>query len=406
MPLPTPRRNEGHDKFISRCVARLKRDGEFESDSQRRAVCERQWQESDEEDNMARIEIDGIVGLDVLASDVREQLNNAGDEVELLISSPGGSVYEGLAIYNAIRDFRRNGGKVTARVVGLAASMSTYIPLAADTVRIEDNAVWMIHNPRMLAMGDQRDMQKAFDILTGVTSVLSKAYVKKTGKEKDEILTMMEEETYLYGEEIIDAGFADELEPAGEGAEDRSEAVAVAKTAVSDMEEKLRQQQSDSELNQAAALLKEQPAAEDRTGVAGKNEPASDAGNKREVPMDREQLKKEHPDLYAQLEKEFHEAGVKAERARVSKLRSYIEAAPDNTKVAEVVNTAIADGSTKDDVEAKLQVALMQGQGLAGENAPSVETEEETDTLSDEERSIMDHFGVSKDEYLAANKGA
>jgi ATP-dependent protease ClpP protease subunit len=111
-----------------------------------------------------KLNIDGAIGVDVFAREVREQLAAAEGPVEILVNSPGGSVTEGVAIYNAIRDYRRAGNQVTARVVGLAASMSSYIPLAADTVTVEDNAVFMIHEPSMIALGRKSDMgARCFD---------------------------------------------------------------------------------------------------------------------------------------------------------------------------------------------------------------------------------------------------
>ncbi|MFW5776818.1 MAG: head maturation protease, ClpP-related [Spirochaetota bacterium] len=329
---------------------------------------------------MTTVAIDGIIGWEVTAADIRASLDEAGgDDVDLLVSSPGGSVYEGLAIYNAIRDYRRAGGKVTARVVGLAASMATYIPLAAQTVTIEDNAIWMIHNPSMIALGDQRSMRKAADVLEGIANVIAAAYERKTGTERAELRAMMDDETYLYGEEIAEAGFADSMVPAGDGAEDRDEAVAIARAAVGRMEETLKKEADAEETEQIAAMLggvTMQEAEPDNPAVSGTpegNTPAREAGT-REVPMTKELLSKEHPDLYNALSAELEEAGVQKERARVAKLRSYIDSDPDNVKLAEVINAAIASGEAAGDIDGRIQVAIRDGGKLDGENAPSVET--------------------------------
>lgn len=348
-----------------------------------------------------RIAIDGIVGLDVLAEDVRAQLDVAGgEEIDLTISSPGGAVYEGIAIYNALRDYKREGGKINARVVGLAASMATYIPMAADTVSIEDNAVWMIHNPLTIAIGNQNDMRKQADILDGIAGVLASAYAKKTGKDVGDIRALMDEETYLFGEDIKENGFADSVEPAGEGAENEEQAVALAQNAVQHMEEKMREATDD--IDGAAAMLNIQ--AQEKPVVDRSAEPASEAGNKTEVPMNIEELKKENPDLYAQISNAGKEAGIEEERNRVRKLRSYTEAAPDNQKLAEVIDTAIDDGSTKDDVEAKIQVALIEGKKLDGENAPVVKNESEEEQISAEEKKLAEKFGLTVEEYRKHNK--
>lgn len=351
-----------------------------------------------------RINIDGIVGFDVLALDIRAQLEEAaGENVELLVSSPGGSVYEGLAVYNALRDYKREGGKITARVVGLAASMASYIPMVADTVSIEDNAVWMIHNPYSIALGDYREMKKNADILDGIAKVLGSAYAQKTGMDMTEIREMMDDETYLFGQEIIDAGFADQIEPAGDGAEDKDQALALAGNAIQHMREKLFAEPENENLEGAAAMLNIQ--AQKRPVVDRENKPASEKAEKTEVPMDKEKLMQEHPAVYNAIAEQAKEAGVQEERARVNELHSYIEADPDNLKLAEVVNQAIADGSTANQVNAKIQVAIRDGGKLDGENPPDVETvANDMEGLDEEDKEAMQRLGYSAKEYKALIK--
>lgn len=90
--------------------------------------------------------------------------------------------------------------------------------------------------------------------------------------------------------------------------------------------------------------------------------------------MTKELLMKEHPDLFDALSAELEEAGVQKERARVAKLRSYIDSDPDNVKLAEVINAAIASGEAAGDIDGRIQVAIRDGGKLDGENAPSVDT--------------------------------
>ena len=94
-----------------------------------------------------------------------------------MVNSPGGSVYEGIAIFNLLRDFRRGGGVVNAKIKGLAASMATYVAMAADSVSVEDNAVWMVHNPWNISVGDAREMRKEADILDGLAKIRSQHYL-------------------------------------------------------------------------------------------------------------------------------------------------------------------------------------------------------------------------------------
>lgn len=200
---------------------------------------------------MTTIHLDGIVGWDITLADIRRQLAEADGPVDLLIHSPGGSVYDGFAIHNAIRDHRRTGATVTATVTGLAASMATYIAMAAESVAVEDNAVFMVHNPAVLALGDHRTMRKTADILDSLAGVLGRAYEGKTGRD---VRAEMDAETFFFGAEIVEAGYADRLIPAGDGAEDRPDALALAQHAVLAMTAKLREADS-APLDQIAALL-------------------------------------------------------------------------------------------------------------------------------------------------------
>jgi ATP-dependent protease ClpP protease subunit len=349
---------------------------------------------------MKRINLDGVIGWDVIAADVRAALEEAkGDDIDLTISSPGGSVYEGLAIYNAIRDYRRDGGKITARIVGLAASMATYIPLAASKVVVEDNAIWMIHNPWSIALGDQNDLRKEADILDGISGVLATAYIKKTGKGRDEIRAMMDEETYIYGESIVSMGFADSVEPAGDGAENRDDAVAMALTEIESMKHTMKQEPERQQLDKAAAMLKDITSQIIETpGVAG-DIPAAKAEHE-EVKMNSlEELKKEAPALYAEAVQIGEKQGIEKERARQAQLDEQLEADPGNVKLAEVIAKAKADGKALADVQTQIVVAVRDGK-LAGENPEGVETASGLTPLSEEDRKAMKIAGFeSEEEY-------
>lgn len=205
---------------------------------------------------MTTIELNGVVGWDITAADVRAALNQAGDRVHLRLNSPGGDVHEGVAIANALRAYRRDGGQVQATIVGVAASMATYIAMFADEVLAEDNAVWMVHNPWSLAMGDHRTMQKAANVLGSIRGVLARAYAAKTERPGQEILDEMDAESWYYGAEIVAAGYADLLVAAGDGPDSQPEAMALAQSAFQAMRGKLKEREADAaQLDRIAALL-------------------------------------------------------------------------------------------------------------------------------------------------------
>ena len=173
--------------------------------------------EDDEKDTVEKnmendeftVHIEGEIGNEVTSEMVNKKLELAdGRDVTFKIASPGGSIFEGIEIHNVIRNYK---GKTIAKISGMAASMASYIPLAADKVMVEDNAVYMIHKGWTLAMGNAEDLHDQADILQDIDEMLANEYVKKTGTKKDKILQMMSDETWLMGEEIVKAGFADEM---------------------------------------------------------------------------------------------------------------------------------------------------------------------------------------------------
>jgi len=132
-----------------------------------------------------------------------------GQHIHLRINSPGGSVVEGTAIYNALR---RHKGGLTVHIDALAASMASVIAMAGAPVYIADNALLMIHNPWTVSMGDSDQLRREADLLDKLKDSLRNAYVRKTGMEADRIAQMMDEETWLDAVEAVALGFADAIE--------------------------------------------------------------------------------------------------------------------------------------------------------------------------------------------------
>ena len=129
-------------------------------------------------------------------------------QIDLHINSPGGEVFDGITIYNLIKQHPAN---VTAHIDGLAASIASVIALAGDTVIMAENALFMIHNPWGFAMGDASEMRKTADLLDKIGGSLVTAYATKSGKSDDEISVLMDSETWMTAQEAKDAGFIDEI---------------------------------------------------------------------------------------------------------------------------------------------------------------------------------------------------
>jgi ATP-dependent Clp protease, protease subunit len=146
----------------------------------------------------------------------------SGQHIHLRINSPGGSVIEGTAIYNALR---RHEGGLTVHIDSLAASMASVIAMSGKPVYMADNALLMIHNPWTVSMGESKDLRKEADLLDKLKVNLRNAYVRKTGINAEEIGAMMDAETWLDAVEAVALGFADAIE----------EGVAAAATATPEM---------------------------------------------------------------------------------------------------------------------------------------------------------------------------
>ena len=131
-----------------------------------------------------------------------------GAPLELRLNSPGGSVFDAVAIYNALQ---RHDGKITVTIDGIAASAASYIAMAGDEIVMPENAFLMIHDPSGLVMGtagDMRDMAEALDKIAGS---LIKGYAAKSGKPDDDIAALMAAETWFDATEAVEAGLADRV---------------------------------------------------------------------------------------------------------------------------------------------------------------------------------------------------
>lgn len=148
----------------------------------------------------------GLIGADTVINALSKM---DGKHVTVRLNTPGGSVDEGIAIYNALK--RHNGG-VTTVVDSLAASMGSYIMQAGERRIVASNAMVMIHDPWTIAFGNSAELRKTADVLDKYRQRMIPDYAGMSGKTEDDIIAIMAEETWYAGSEIVDAGFADEVE--------------------------------------------------------------------------------------------------------------------------------------------------------------------------------------------------
>ena len=141
-------------------------------------------------------------------NDLRKAITDEYETIEVEINSGGGSVFAGSEIYTALKNHK---GQVNVSIVGLAASAASVIAMAGKTVKMSPTAQFMVHNVSAQGEGDYRDMQHMADILKTANETIASSYILKTGKSKDEILAMMDKETWLTAEKAKEYGFIDEV---------------------------------------------------------------------------------------------------------------------------------------------------------------------------------------------------
>lgn len=147
----------------------------------------------------------GMVGA-IQVIDALKQMQ--GHRVTVRINTPGGSIDEGIPMFNAMT---RHDGGVNTVVDGIAASMGSYLMLAGIERTVAKNAMVMIHNPMTIAWGNAIELRKTADVLDKYLDRMLPDYAAKTGKAADELKPLLDAETWYVGQEIIDNGFADRM---------------------------------------------------------------------------------------------------------------------------------------------------------------------------------------------------
>lgn len=161
------------------------------------------------------ITIFDVIGTDywtgegVTAKRIAAALRAIGDKpVTVLVNSPGGDMFEGLAIYSLLRE---HPAEVTVKVLGLAASAASIIAMGGDTVQIARAGFLMIHNAWIYAAGNRHEFREYADYLEPFDRSMADIYAARTGMEFEEIQTIMDAESWIGGSDAIEQGFADSL---------------------------------------------------------------------------------------------------------------------------------------------------------------------------------------------------
>ena len=128
--------------------------------------------------------------------------------IDLRLNSPGGSVFDAVAIYNALK---RHAGEITVWIDGIAASAASYIAMAGDTIIMPENAFLMIHDPSGLVMGTAAEMREMADTMDKIAGSMVRGYADRSGKSGEEIAALMAAETWLDAKDALDLDFIDRI---------------------------------------------------------------------------------------------------------------------------------------------------------------------------------------------------
>jgi len=167
----------------------------------------------EETDDGSKITIYGEIGdfwWDATsASDIEKVLRNVTSEnIEVHINSPGGDAFDGIAIYNQLKD---HPAKITVYIDGLAASAASIIAMAADELIMNTGSMLMIHEAWTFAFGSKGDIKKTLNALEGIDKSLADIYMTRFQGERSEVETMLVNETWFTSSEAVEVGLADRV---------------------------------------------------------------------------------------------------------------------------------------------------------------------------------------------------
>lgn len=151
-------------------------------------------------------------GGGVTAKKVAAQLRAIGDRpIEVQINTPGGDMFEGIAIFNVLREHSQ---PITVKIMGMAASAGSIIAMAGDRIEIGAASFVMIHNCWVVAIGNRHDMAETSEWLAPFDQAMTDLYAARTGQDATAVARWMDAETFMSGSQAIERGFADALLPA------------------------------------------------------------------------------------------------------------------------------------------------------------------------------------------------
>jgi len=275
------------------------------------------------------------------AQDLLYQVPQAAKKINVHINSPGGDVFEGMAIYNYLVSHK---AEVNVTVDALAASSASLIAMAGDSIRMAGASFMMIHNPWSMMAGDADELRKEAELLDKISDVFADAYSAKTGRSRDDILAYMREETWFTPDEAVSARLADKIEDGGA----QQNAAAFDLSIFANVPENLRQSSASRQARTQNKSLEENDMNEKVRALLERPGLSKDATDEQayaflaEVDLGQLQTKEEREQVQAELDKQTNPQGqsgdtrdpeqiareaIKAERQRQNSIRESVRIA-------------------------------------------------------------------------------
>lgn len=266
---------------------------------------------------------DPIDGQFIVLSEFLKDLEEIKGCTELTIhmNSVGGDAYASISIHNRLREMAKDGMSITCIVDGVAMSGGSLIMCAADTVKVNPSSIIMIHDcwTYVWTAADSSDLRKLADSLDVINESQAEIYVRKTGKDVEEVREMMTSTTYMTGRKAIERGFADELL---EDAEDPDISVSADRHILYACGRKMRVAAM-GQLPEGLKTHVDQVETVPKDGGDKKNLPDASGKNEGGIPMTFEEFRKENPEAAEAALAEAqasvsHDEAVNAERQRIA----------------------------------------------------------------------------------------
>lgn len=241
----------------------------------------------------------------------------AGDEVILEINSPGGYCSAGYEMYTLLMGYT---GKITAHVIN-AASAASLLVCAADEALASDTCIFMVHNTQSRTSGDYRDMQASAEALKEFNAGIINAYVRKTGKTREELQALMDNETYMSAQAAIENGFIDGYLFGSPDGQDAGSTADVQDNVILQVMDSAFPVITDRKAKEILALLKMQEGSV--KAASGINCTGNNPGKGDKTDMTLEEMYAEHPELrdeVAAIVKDAETKGADMERGRLEAL--------------------------------------------------------------------------------------